>query len=262
MSQNANESMNPAWKPLLDAIPEAFHGAVLPQLKQWDQTVQDQLEKAREPYAQYKVLADNNVPIERINEVFKFVNDLESNPAEVVKNVIDHWNLDYVPASEVQAASGTGGDPFGEEDETVDITKHPEFQKVMSQLDEIKGNLTEQQQRDQEQRELQQFQQQIDDYLAKPEHKAIPKDLLLAYMSQGYAIDDAAKAVLGFVTSNVEVPNANGGTPQAPVVMGGSGTTGSGLADTAVDYGAMRKGEVNDIVLKALEANAQANAQG
>jgi len=126
---NQPNSVNPNWEPLLNALPEAMHSIVTPHLQKWDQQfqseVQGKINEALKPYEPYKVLVDNNVPMERIDETLRFVYTLETDPENTVKNLAEHFKIEVgTPAPE-----GNEPDPFNldDEDNEMPVEDSPAF---------------------------------------------------------------------------------------------------------------------------------------
>ncbi len=268
VTQQQPEGVHPAWNGLLQALPTELHSVVIPHLQHQTKEFESEIQKTKEGYKSYeayKELVDNKVPIERVREVFNFVSSLENDPAETVKSVIEHWNLDYVPKGQ---ATTSEPDPFAEldDDDMTDLSKNPVIQQLLEATQSMQQKLEQQQQETENERQMRQFNEEVDSYLKDEEHperQVIPKELLVAYMSQGASFDDAANAILGFVANKAEVPNTQQQDTQTPSFMGGAGVVGSGMPDGAVDYGhKMSKGDVSDAVTKILEAQAQQNNQG
>src|SRR5678810_66347 len=120
--------MNPAWKPLLDAIPDSMHPLIVPHLKQWDQNFSNEVQKkvteAVAPYEPYKALVDNNVPMERIDETLRFVYTLENDPEQTVKNLAEHFKVEFAPPA--GTSSHDDDDPFNfDESSDMKIEDHP-----------------------------------------------------------------------------------------------------------------------------------------
>jgi len=126
----------------------------------------------------------------------------------------------------------------------------------------MQDRLERQEQAEQEKQELAQFNQQIDTFLGSNEkYKVVPKDLLIAYMSQGATPEQAAETIMDLVKTQITPAQQTTDTP-APTLMGGDGTVGSGLPDEALNVGKMGKGDTTDLVIKMLEAAAAENTQG
>jgi hypothetical protein len=243
-----------------------MHPLVTPHLTKWDQNFQTEVTKkvaeAVAPYEPYKVLVDNNVPMERIDETLRFVYTLENDPEQTVKNLAEHFKVEFAPSSPPRD-DHDDDDPFSVgEDNEMKIEDHPVVKKLLEESQRLQEKFEEQEQVQSEAQALTQFNQEIDTFLSsKEEYKVIPRELLIAYMSQGSSTDEAAEKVMSLVKTQVTVPD-NGGQQPPPTLMGGDGAAGSGLPSQALDTGIMSKGDTTDLVVKMLEAQAQQNAQG
>jgi hypothetical protein len=221
------------------------------------------VEEAVAPYQPYKVLVDNQVPMERIDETLRFVYTLENEPEQTVKNLAEHFKVEFAPAAP-SGDSGNDDDPFNlGEDNDMKIEDHPVVKQLLEQSQKLQQQFEEQEQANSEAQALTQFNKEIDDFLAsKEDYKVIPKELLIAYMSQGASTEEAAEKIVGLVKTQVTIPGSEQEQQTPPTIMGGDGAAGSGLPNQALDTGAMSKPETTDLVVKMLEAAAQQNAQG
>lgn len=270
MTQPTTEGINPAWQGLLGAIPESLHGIIIPHLKQWDTNFNNEVQKrvteAVAPYEPYKVLVDNKVPMERIDETLRFVYTLENDPEQTVKNLAEHFKVEFQEAAPAGQHQHDDDDPFSfDEDSDMKIEDHPLVKQLLEQSQRLQEEFDAQKEERQNETALQQFSREIDEFLSsKEEYKVIPKELLIAYMSQDATPEEAAEKVMGLVKSQITIPGSTNQqqlTQTPPTLMGGDGAAGSGLPDNALNPGSMTKGDTTDLVTKMLEAAAQQNSQ-
>lgn len=270
MSDSATEGVNPAWKPLLDALPESLHGIVTPHLKQWDKTTQDKLQEVRDSYKDYeayKPLVDSKVPLENIGAALQFVNELSQDPAGVISRINESMELGFLSADEAAAlqnnSNGSGTDGFETEGGNVDLSQHPAFKELSGQLNKLQETLTKQSQQSQEDKEIEEFEKMVAETLGKEENKSVPRELFLGLMSGGMDEAAALEKAKELVAGNIQLPDTTVTPPPAPpTVLGGEGTAGSGVPDGAIDFSKMSSGDVQDLVTRHLEQTAASNNQG
>jgi hypothetical protein len=264
-----NEGINPSWKPLLDLLPNELHGIVTPHLKQWDSNFQAEVKKVRDEYAgldEYKPLAEAKIPVSRVAQSLQLANSLEEDPKVFLAKINETWDLGFVDSADIPETTperDTDGFDLGDSSTMDDLSNHPMFKQLSEQLQQVQQTFEERQQAEQEAQELVEFEKSVETLLSKEENKGIPSELVMAYMAQGFEGDEAVKRVKGFLAQTVEVPSNTPETPEAPVVMGGDGASGSGMPDGNIDFGhTMKKGAVEDVVIAMLQQSAQNNAQG
>ncbi len=269
MSNNNPEGIHPAWNELLGQLPDTVQTIVLPHLKKWsenfDNEVSKKVQETTKAYEPYKVLVDNNVDMQRIDDALKFVYNLETEPAKIIPGLAQHFQVDLAPAPQQQQQDPN--DPFAldDEDDMSKLEDNPVIKQLLEQGQKMQEQLEAQAQREQEAQDLANFDRELDDFLgSKPEYKVVPKPLLIAYMSQGATPEDAAASIVDMVKNQIS-PGSNGQEQEQqpdPVLMGGEGGSGSGIPNPSVDFGSMSKGETTDTVLAFLQAQQANNNQG
>lgn len=268
---------HPAWQELLNKIPESLHELVRPVFQEWDQGVQKALEaKTTElkKYEPYKQFVDNNIEPDWLAEAADFAYNFQTDPKAVIENANKVWNLGYnldgTPASGQQ--QNDGNDPlFGEEDENMDITKHPQFAQLMQQVGQMQNSLQEFTSRDEQQRQLQEHEQFI-----KGMHEAhgdFDDNYVTALMANGSSFPQALEQYQNLIAGFVPKPDENNDQQQqqnnnqagtddngAPVVMGANGTAGGGGQQQPISFGNMKESDLEESVLRILQAGQQEDA--
>lgn len=266
---------HPAWKPILDSIPEAFHSTIRPQLEEWDKGVQQKLQSVRDEYKNleaYKQFAKENVDPEFVEQAVIFANRFQQNPQAIMDHVNKQWNLGYANPSEVeqlkaQLQDDDDEDPYSMNSSSggskADLLKNPEFLAMQQTLNEMKSQIEGYNEAEEEERAIAEHNALLDDY--EKEHGSINRMLVTAFMSQGLDLDDAVseyhKALAGTVTPP-EQEQAGQAEKQTPVVMGGNGQSGTGVPGDPVKFGEMKKADVTDAVLQFLQADQANSNQG
>lgn len=82
---------NPAWKPVLEAIPSQFHGIVKPVLKQWDSNYG----RLAESYAPYKEFSQQypTVNSEILQRAYTLYDTLDKNPQELYRRLGEYLGV-------------------------------------------------------------------------------------------------------------------------------------------------------------------------
>lgn len=268
---------NPAWKPILDVLPESLHNIVKPALQDWDKGVQAKFQEIRNEYAEleaFRPYVEQNIDPAYVEQAVILADQLQRDPKGIVGNMIETWNLDYVSKEEA-AKLGESSSPSGDEsdlefgDPEFDITKHPQFKQMQEALDNIQRQ-TEQTQQEKEQeaavKEFESYLNTLEQDYTNPEREGGPlpfnRTFVTALMSQGLSGEDAVKqyhealAIASSPGATGEKQQDGNENPAPPVVMGGQGTVGSGSPDQAVDTNALSRSDLNSTVAKLLEASA------
>ena len=248
---------NPKWKPILDAIPDELHHLIKPQLAEWDKGINQKFQEIHQKYDPYKQYMENNVAPDMIEQGLYLIQELNNNPADIVKQAIDAFGLDFVEkaAMEAQAQQQTNNNDefWQDEDGNIDITKHPQFKALAEKVNQFSEFQTKNTEKEQQEKAAEDF----GNYLTQLEkdNGEFDKMYVTALISQGI---DGVQAVKQYHdTVNQAAAKLAGGQQQnqqqaPPVVMGGDGTTGSGLATTPVNFSSMKNNELNDLVAQII----------
>lgn len=261
-----NSQGHPAHKEILDLLPESLHPLIAPKLVEWDKRQQDKLQEVQAAYDPYKQFVDNKIDPQVIQQSLYLANHLQSNPADFVERAIANFDLKQYQHQQQQQNTDDLEDELVNYDGD-DISKHPLFKQVMSQLETMQAK---QQSWEQKQTQAQQ-EQQLEDYLdsLEEEHGEFDRLVVASLLANNVDGPTAVKqwqdtvnaAALKLTGVNPEQQN-NGQQQQVPVVMGGSGTAGSGTPDERVDMSALSPGETQNLVIQMLEAAAKDSSSG
>jgi hypothetical protein len=240
---------NQAWKPLLDKVPSQFHNMIAPDLKQWDRSYNEGLQKVHSQYAPWKPFIEQQVAPEDVNNALLIYNAMNEDPQALIGQLIEYYKY-QLPQQGEQGQ----GDPQQQEpdDEGIpfDITQHPEFQR-MAQLVELLGQNTLQQN---EQILSQQAEEQLDQEFtqAKQKHGDFDETWVAQMMYvQGVDIDTAVQAYQQHIQQAIQSYRSPG--QNAPVMMGGGG----GLPSQQTPVGRMSDADRKKLVAETLARAAQ-----
>jgi hypothetical protein len=269
---NENPSGNPAWKPILDAIPPEYHDLIIPQLKTWDKGVQDKFQEIHNKYEEYKAyesLVKNNIDPEYAEKAVILADELQRDPKKLVDQVNQAWNLGYVSAEDANklgqpaGEEGTGeGDLFDSED---DIFKNPKVKAMQEALNQLQTEFKTTKEQEEEQQALEEFEEYLEELeksYTDPEREGGPlpfnRTFVTALISQGIDGEAAVKQyhqVLAITPGSPAAP-PEGSAETPPVVMGGEGSTGGGTPDGSIDFGGLSKNDLNNTVEQMLAQQA------
>lgn len=110
--QATDSNGNPAWKPFLDVVPNAFHKQVEPVLREWDQNFNNKLNQVQSQYAPYKQFLDQQVSPDQLTQGMRLMQMIAENPRAFYDRMTEHY------AGEWGLNSGQGTD---EDDSTFDL---------------------------------------------------------------------------------------------------------------------------------------------
>lgn len=248
------QSTNPAWDDLLSQLPEEYHVLAKPVLEKWDKTFQDQLVK----YEPYKPLLENNVDIDYIDQAIYLAQQLQSNPQEVLDRAIEAFNLPYTKGDGTIVPN-----PEPEEFDGVDITTHPQYKELFNQVSTMQEQWNQRQQKEEQDQQLTQTQQYIENLHKSDDGTRVEFDdmYVAALISAGV---DGKKAVEQYQTTineaaakyaQAQLQKPEGQQQQQSqqfTVLGGDTGGGSGIPNQPVDFAAMKRNDVNEVVMQML----------
>ncbi len=255
---------HPAYKPILDALPESLQAVILPTLQEWDKGVQQKLQDVRAEYEPYKKFIDAKVDPTYLEQAANLAHNLQENPEKVIAQINSEWKLGFATPeelAELKAAGSNGENEFDLSDPEFDISTHPEFVAMKQLVEGVNTKLTAQQEQEKYDQEVQEFEEYLDGLEATHKEGGFNRTLVTAFMSQGLDGEAAVKAYREALAGTVTPPNQDNEQLPPVTVMGGNGTAGSGLPESTVDFGKMSKNDVNASV-EAMFAAAQQNNQG
>lgn len=136
ISQQATQQSagNPAWQPLLQQLPEAFHETVRPVLQEWDRGVQERFQQVQSQYAPYKSLIDNRVDPSMLTPALELYNLMQQDPRRVYESMAEHFKF---------SDQGQNGSVGEQEDDEFDLgggptqINDPRIQQLQQQQEQI-----------------------------------------------------------------------------------------------------------------------------
>lgn len=237
-TESAGTGHNPSWNEAFEFLPNEFHEKLKPVFGKWDSAANSRYEKVQQETAPYKVLIENQVPIDDIRQAFELRAQLANSPQEMFNRLAQHLGYDISElGNEDQESQGLNGYPDDEE--------NPALAEMRKQQEGIVQYLALQNQREQEfQAQQQQAAQEkewydttvseLDSLTTKygefDRNRAVQFAVWEAEKS-GKAVDleEGVKSMLEFRNSAIQ-QSANAG---APNVFSGNGNLASGRVDTS-----------------------------
>lgn len=131
-----SNGFNPAWSPLLEKLPDEFHGMIAPTLKEWDQNFQ----RVQSQFSPYKDFAEQGVDPAQITASMQLAKVIQENPRLVYDKMVeyygDEWGINNSgqgvveqgnPVEDASLDGGAEGVPF-------EVENHPMFQQMQQQM--------------------------------------------------------------------------------------------------------------------------------
>jgi hypothetical protein len=256
----STESAEPTaaeWQVILDALPESLIPTVTPAIEQYHQS---QVSKYKELEQKYEPWKDLGFDPDEARQMQAFAQQFDADPLGVYealeKHLLDAGLLEEAQqvADEAQAAQQAAGTTTPEPDEDDD----PRFAALNQQLAVMAQGmqqLIDQQQQQYASAQEQEDQQVLETYLGELQsrHGELDMDYVTNLLAQGIDGDVAAKRWREKVEGIQADTTKPGDT--APVVMGGGGSLPS---NRIPDVKNLSRGQLNDLVVQRLQADAQA----
>lgn len=168
---------NPAWKDILDPVPEHFHSHLKGHLSRMEKYAQEQQQQA----AAYKEFTENNIPKESLIQGLQFLNLLNTNPKGVYDYLAQAYNFQQAQAAaqSQEPANASNQETLELGEEQPDIFKDPRVQQLANQAQFAQQAVEQMQQ----QQMAAQMQAQVDAELNAVQnhmqYKNLPMDLVI-----------------------------------------------------------------------------------
>jgi hypothetical protein len=211
---------HPAWRQILDSVPEEYHAALIPTLQQWDTGVSRRFQRIHDEYAPYKELGEFEP--DAIKEAMNVYNALNTDPGATWEAIGRVYGLS--PQQVSQAAS---------DDEDFDMDDLPApIRERLARLDEhdrTLGILSQQIQQQNQAAEMEAEDEALEEYLEdlREEYGEFDEDYVVGLIAAGVDGEEAIERfqqLLNAIANDIEIEED--GT-QYPQVMSGSGAAPS-----------------------------------
>lgn len=230
---------NPAWAPILEAVPAAFHNMVKPKLVEWDKGVQDRFTKIHEQYAPFKPFLEQQVDPNSLRQGLQLVRNLDQDPVAFYNHMGERLRAaGYLKeAAEAEAKA----DEIEEEQKEEELEfKDPRLDSFMQQLQEAQQQFEQQKQEQEADQQLEQELTQVQEMHGGPLGEMLEREVLLrAQAMYDIAINagrplptlvDAYKSQMAFMADYQKQG------PRAPQVIPGGGGQPTPIPPDAKQY--------------------------
>lgn len=250
-----SSGINPAWSPMLEALPTQLHHLVTPHLTQWDKNFQTEVQKAQQAYEPWKPLAESGISPEIAHGILNLMN---TNPQALVENMINYYGLDLGQGQ--QNPEGTPNSPLDVLDldqiqdpnaqQQFDITQHPQFQQLQLQVQQFQDYFAQQEQQKIQERANAEIDAEIAEI--KKAHPDVDEKALIMFAANTPGIENMQQAYDSMVAYNQQVLQSRPTLGAPPVLAPGGGTPAAPTADVAH----MDRKDTRNLVAQLLEARA------
>lgn len=248
-----NSGPNPAWKDVLDVIPEQFHSLVTPHFQKWDQAAQDKITSTNQKYADYAPFAEHGITQADLTEGLRLSQAINQDPKAVfdaLANAYGYKTMADMKADDPAAANAAVQDMTGQNaQQSQQMINDPRVTKLEEGVNIMAQMLLTQQQTE----VAQAADEELDNELSalRQKHGDFDETYVLARMNNGETADQAVNAFNELKNSLL----TNNPRPFAPSVIGSSG--GSGVPSNAIDVTKLSGGETRNLVAEMLRHAAQ-----
>lgn len=239
-TQPQQARMNPAWDPVLKAIPESLHGNITPHLTKWDQGVQQRFQQVHSQYAPYRSFIDNGVDADQLQQAYQIYQAINDSPQEVWQALGQAHG--YLEAQQEQGQTGSG---YNGNDSEAPLD--PRYQRLEEGFNTMAQILLRENQTKQEAAEDSRLDQELNGLRQK--YGDYDERYVLSLMEHGASGEQAVQEYQKFVNGILTQQNR----PRAPRVMGSRG----GVPSQVVDVTKMNPKQTRNLVAEYLRAAQQ-----
>jgi hypothetical protein len=243
--------MNPAWNPLLEKLPEGFHGMVAPVLKDWDKNFDTKLHEVQSKYEPYQPFVEQGVDPAQLSAALEFYRMAETDPKAIYEQMGEFFGFGAGQGQEGQEL-GNGDEQFSLDDD--ELSSNPKFQELMQNQQAIAQVLLNQR----EQEEMAKVEQQIETELTgiKETHPDLSEqeETMLFQLATSAKITLTQAAEQLFSYKDQITQQFAQGRPQAPSVMSATGTV---PGQTPIDPTKLDSKSTKNLVAQIMAAQNQ-----
>lgn len=203
---------HPAWKEVLDQIPDSLHPVVTPALQKWDTGVQQKIQQVQSQYAPYESLIEQGYEPDSVAKAMHVMNMIENNPQEFYSKMGEFYKFGQQSDQGREDVYDLGDDDENQID--------PRFAKLEEQQQIVAQGLYNIYQKEQEAAEDAALAQEID--RLKGEHGEFDEQFVLRLAATDGNLEGAVKSYFDIVSKARSAPTPGSNLPN--VIAPGGGT--------------------------------------
>lgn len=135
---------HPAWKEILDVLPESLHSVVTPALQKWDSGVNARLETVQSPYKPYQEFVDNKIDPQTIQASLAMAQMIDSDPRSFYDKMTEYYGSEWGFEEDDQGQPDDANEDGAGEEYEDSYEDDPRLQQLQEQQDTIAKFLAEQ----------------------------------------------------------------------------------------------------------------------
>lgn len=170
------EGGNPAWQPILEAVPTPFHEALKPHLQEWDRGVQKRFEEIHKQYEPFKRFRESQVDPGRLDLGLRLVDQIDNDPVAFYENMGQRFRAMGL-IKEAQQAEQMADDAAEEQEQEQEF-RDPRLDGFMQQLQEAKQQLEQEKAEAEADRQIETELQEVQKIHGKPLDEKLTRRLL------------------------------------------------------------------------------------
>ena len=237
---------HPAHEKLLAELPEAWHQKVLPHLQEQDKHFQQEIEK----YSPYKQFVEEGVDPAYINQTIELARAIAQDPLTVHKNLTAALMQQGLIREEAEQEAADMMEEASDYDDELPESVKRELQRRDAELDEIRGQMSQQEFEKATERELQSINNEFEslrgNYDVTPVQERAILELMDAAVARGedLSVIQAAKKLVEITGTGFKKKGAPDLSTPAPTVLGGGGGNGVPFEGVEIPADAKAKKEM------------------
>jgi hypothetical protein len=239
---------HPAWKEILDAVPDEFHHLLTPTLEKWDKGVQQKIQDLHSEFDPFKSVVEDYEP-ETVAMALNLAEAIQADPAGALAQLQKAYGL---------SVGVTGEQGVVEDDDAVELDSalegtDPAIAKQLAEqralIEELRAERQAEQESITQEQEDAELEQMLATYIEDLHkiHGDFDEDFVITLMGNGVDGVEAVERYQGIIAN--AAPKVPAGAT-APAVLGSGGNIPSG----AVDVTKLSPTQTQDYVAQLLAA--------
>ncbi len=235
---------HPAWKEILDQLPDEFHPLITPKLEAWDSGVQTRFQNLQQQYEPFKPFVEQEVDPEFIEQSLQLAAAIEQDPERVYKALAEAYGYSQGVADTTEATDDDLDDTDDDDPVAARLAEHERMLERMAEAFMA----------DQDVRAEQESSDVLDEYMealkdAYPD--GFDETYVLTAMANGTDGEVAVQQFQSMITQyGGSVQQSQSSTPAAPPILG----SGGGMPSQQVDPRTLSTADTERVVAEMLRA--------